>query len=71
MVHALLHGDLAAAWHFNAVMLVSGLPMLAWLWYRWFRADRQNRPTPPLDKRVGFTVLTVAGTWMLVRNLIA
>jgi hypothetical protein len=71
MVHALLHGDIVAAWHFNAAMLVAGLPVLAWLWYRWFAADRQKRSAPPLDKRVGLTVLTVAAAWTLLRNLIA
>lgn len=30
MIHALLHGDLRAAWHHNAFLLVS-LPGLAWL----------------------------------------
>src|SRR4051812_2072810 len=59
MVYALLHGDLVAAWHFNAVMLVAGLPMLAWLWFRWFRADRKGRPTPPVSPRVGQSVLVV------------
>ena len=27
MVHALLHGDVVAAFHFNAVMLVLGVPL--------------------------------------------
>ncbi|WNV89408.1 DUF2752 domain-containing protein [Umezawaea sp. Da 62-37] len=71
MVHALVHGDLAAAWHYNAVMLIAGLPMLAWLWYRWFRASRANIPTPPLPRQVTTTVLVVAATWMLARNLTA
>ncbi|MDQ2587817.1 hypothetical protein CKY47_28270 [Saccharothrix yanglingensis] len=71
MVHALLHGDLAAAWHFNAVMLVAGLPLLAWLWVRWLRAHRAGRPTPPLSRGVGVPVLVVAVAWALVRNLVA
>jgi uncharacterized protein DUF2752 len=71
MVYALLHGDLVAAWHFNAVMLVAGLPMLAWLWFRWFRADRKGRPTPPVSPRVGQSVLVVGLVWAVVRNLVA
>nr|WP_228122358.1 DUF2752 domain-containing protein [Saccharothrix syringae] len=69
MVHALLHGDLAAAWHFNAVMLVAGLPLLAWLWLRWARAARRGRPNPPVPRRVAVPVLVVAVGWALVRNL--
>ncbi|WP_229795930.1 DUF2752 domain-containing protein [Saccharothrix coeruleofusca] len=71
MVHALLHGDLAAAWHFNAVMLVAGLPLLAWLWWRWFRASRAGLPTPPLPRRVGAPVVALAVAWTLARNLVA
>jgi hypothetical protein len=71
MVHALLHGDLVAAWHFNAVMLVAGLPMLAWLWFRWFRADRTGRPAPPVSSRVGQAVVVVGLVWGVVRNLVA
>lgn len=70
MVHALLRGDLAAAWHFNAVMLVAGLPLLAWLWWRWLRASRAGRPTPPLPRGVGAPVVALAVAWMLVRNLV-
>ncbi|MBB5959338.1 hypothetical protein FHS29_005958 [Saccharothrix tamanrassetensis] len=71
MVHALLHGDFVAAWHLNAVMLVAGLPLLAWLWLRWFRAARRSEPTPRLSSKVGVPVVALAATWMLVRNLVA
>ncbi|MGM1062991.1 DUF2752 domain-containing protein [Saccharothrix sp. Mg75] len=69
MVHALLHGDVVAAWQFNAVMLVAGLPLLAWLWLRWFRADRAGRPVPPLSRKVGVPVVVVAVLWAVGRNL--
>ncbi|WP_433263090.1 DUF2752 domain-containing protein [Actinosynnema sp. CS-041913] len=69
MVHALLHGDLAAAWQFNAVMLVAGLPLLAWLWVRWFRSARRDERTPRLSAKVGVPVVALAVAWMLVRNL--
>lgn len=71
MVHALLHGDLVGAWEFNAVMLLVGLPLLVWLWLRWFRAARNGRPTPPVSRKVGVPVVALAVTWMLVRNLVA
>lgn len=71
MVHALLHGDLAAAWHFNAVMLVAGLPLLAWLWFRWFRADRDGVATPPVSPLLGRSVLVVGLVWAVARNLVA
>ncbi|GAA3852787.1 DUF2752 domain-containing protein [Saccharothrix violaceirubra] len=70
MVHALIHGDVVAAWHFNAVMLVAGLPLLAWLWVRWLRAARRGTAAP-VGNRVGVPVLVVAVLWMLVRNLVA
>jgi len=71
MVHALLHGDVAAAFHFNAVMLVFGLPVLAWLWLRWFRAARRGERTAPLTARVGRPVAVLAVVWAVVRNLVA
>ncbi|MFT7838757.1 DUF2752 domain-containing protein [Saccharothrix sp. BKS2] len=71
MVHALLHGDLVAAWHFNAVVLVAGLPLLVWLWARWARASRRGEPAPPVPRAVGVPVVALAVTWMLVRNLVA
>ncbi|MFD1148541.1 DUF2752 domain-containing protein [Saccharothrix hoggarensis] len=71
MVHALLHGDVVAAWQFNAVMLVAGLPLLVWLWARWFRAARAGTPTPRVSPKVGVPVVALAATWMLARNLVA
>jgi hypothetical protein len=71
MVYSLLHGDLAAAWHFNPVMLVAGLPFLAWLWLRWFRADRGNTEPTPISPRVGQVVIGVGLVWAVARNLVA
>jgi hypothetical protein len=70
MVHALVHGDLAAAWHFNALMLIAGLPLLGWLWVRWFRAARRNEPTPAPPKAVGIAVTVGGLSWMVVRNFV-
>lgn len=71
MVYSLLHGDLAAAWHFNPVMLVAGLPLLGWLWLRWFLADRRNTRTSPVSPRVGQAVVVVGLVWAVTRNLVA
>jgi Protein of unknown function (DUF2752) len=71
MVHALLHGDLVAAWQFNAVMLVVGLPLLVWLWVRWFAAARRGVPSPPLSGKVGFPLVGLLVGWMVFRNLAA
>ena len=38
-IHSLLHGDLASALHFNA-LLVLALPFLVWLGFNWLRASR-------------------------------
>ncbi|MEU5696138.1 DUF2752 domain-containing protein [Actinosynnema sp. NPDC020468] len=71
MVYSLIHGDLAGAWHYNAVMLVVGLPLLAWLWARWFLAARAGRPNPPVSRKVGVPVVVAAVVWMLARNLVS
>ncbi|MCS7481889.1 DUF2752 domain-containing protein [Umezawaea endophytica] len=71
MVYSLLHGDLAAAWHFNPVMLIAGLPLFAWLWLRWFQADRRNTKPPQVSPRVGQVVIVVGLVWGVVRNLVA
>ena len=46
-LHQLLHGNLAAAFHFNA-LLISSLPILAWLSIR-----LAGRPLLPLPRRGG------------------
>lgn len=71
MVHALLHGDVVAAWNFNAVMLVVGLPLFAWLWLRWANAARHGRKSEPVPKKLQGAVLGTALVWMVVRNLVA
>lgn len=44
-VHALLHADLPAALHDNALLVVSA-PLLALLWWRWLCACRAATPGP-------------------------
>ncbi|KOV81502.1 DUF2752 domain-containing protein [Nocardia sp. NRRL S-836] len=68
MAHALLHGDVVAAWHFNAAMLVVGVPLAAWLFARWVRTawTGQRRQLP---KQVPWLVLAFALVWGVGRNL--
>ncbi|ACU39252.1 conserved hypothetical protein [Actinosynnema mirum DSM 43827] len=71
MAHALLHGDLAAAWQFNAVVLVAGMPLALWLWGRWLRARLRGTPTPQVPPVVGNLVIVACVVWMLARNLLS
>ena len=68
MVHALLHGDVASAFHYNAVLLALGVPLAVWLFARWTRhkwtGERRSVPKP-----VGVAVLVIAAVWGVGRNL--
>ena len=44
--HQLLHGNLSAALHFNALFVLS-LPLLAWVGFRLVRRTRSDRPATP------------------------
>ncbi|RDI16535.1 DUF2752 domain-containing protein [Lentzea flaviverrucosa] len=68
MVHALLHGDVVGAFHFNAVLLALGVPLAVWLFARWTR-DRWNGERRSVPKPVGVAVLVVAAVWGVGRNL--
>jgi hypothetical protein len=68
MVHALLHGDVVSAFHFNAVLLALGVPLAVWLFARWTR-DRWTGERRSVPKSVGFAVLVVAAVWGVGRNL--
>jgi hypothetical protein len=68
MVHALLHGDVVGAFHFNAVLLALGVPLAVWLFARWTR-DRWTGKRRSVPKRVGVAVLVVAAVWGVGRNL--
>ncbi|GGU57388.1 DUF2752 domain-containing protein [Lentzea flava] len=68
MVHALLHGDIVGAFHYNAVLLVLGVPLVLWLFGRWTR-DKWTGERRSVPKSVGFAVLVVAAVWGVGRNL--
>jgi hypothetical protein len=68
MVHALLHGDVVAAWHYNAVLLALGVPLALWLFGRWTR-DRWTGERRSVPKPVGVAVLVIAAVWGVGRNL--
>jgi len=70
MAYDLLHGDLAAAWHDNAALLLV-LPLVAWLYATWLRhglAGRRWRLR--LGPRGSAVVLTLAALWTVGRNLL-
>lgn len=75
MVYSLLHGDLGAAVHFNAVALVA-LPLLAGAWVAWALARWRGRPLRCWQQRYDLRksrAPLVAGivlaVWLVVRNI--
>lgn len=69
-IHALLHGDLSAAWHYNAALLVA-IPVLAvyllgeikrTAWPRYYRAI--SRPL------VIYAILAAIVAWWIGRNVL-
>ncbi|MGW4213933.1 DUF2752 domain-containing protein [Lentzea sp. NPDC004789] len=68
MVHALLHGDVVGAFHYNAVLLTLGVPLAVWLFSRWTR-DKWTGEQRSVPKSVGVAVLVVAAVWGVGRNL--
>ncbi|WP_234019921.1 DUF2752 domain-containing protein [Streptomyces sp. CNH099] len=70
MAYDLLHGDLGAAFHDNALMLTLGLPFAAVLYGRWLSEGlRGRRWTPSFGRRGTAAVLGVAVAWAVVRNV--
>ncbi|MDB1086534.1 DUF2752 domain-containing protein [Streptomyces sp. ACA25] len=70
MAYDLLHGDVAAAFQDNAVLLLLGVPLAAWMVGRWlYEGLRGRRYRPVLSSRGNAVVLGVAVVWMLARNL--
>ncbi|MFF7455172.1 DUF2752 domain-containing protein [Kitasatospora sp. NPDC008115] len=70
MVYDLLHGDLAAAWHDNAALLLVLPPAAAvhLVWLRHGLAGRLWRP-PALGRRGTAVLLGLTAAWTIGRNL--
>ncbi|MFI1204470.1 DUF2752 domain-containing protein [Streptomyces sp. NPDC020883] len=70
MAYDLMHGDVATAFHDNAVLLVLGAPALAYVLVRWLAAGLRGRRRPlKLTARGNAVVLGIAAVWMIVRNV--
>jgi hypothetical protein len=70
MIFSLLHGHVAAAAHYNAVLLAA-LPLLVLAWAGWVRGRWRGRPAGGWAQRrwVSAAVLAVLGLWFVVRNI--
>lgn len=70
MTYDLMHGDLSAALHDNAALLLLGLPAGGYLAGRWlYEGLRGRRYRPRLSTRGTAAVLGLAVAWAVVRNL--
>jgi hypothetical protein len=67
-VHALLHGQFAAALNFNVLTIV-GLPLVIWYWVVWWRRSRRGDASAPFRADVAIAVLAVLAVFWVVRNL--
>lgn len=70
MTYSLLHGDLAAALHFNAVALAA-LPLALWAWGAWTLGRWRGRPVRSWQHRRWATAAGLAVTllWWVLRNI--
>ena len=69
MVHALLRGDISAAWHHNALLLLM-LPLIVWMF--WLETVRTRRPRLYARFYTQRTTFLLAGlllAWGIARNL--
>lgn len=71
MIYSLLHGDLTAAAHYNAVALVA-LPLLVWTWLAWTRSRWTGLPPARSWQHWRYSplvMLVVVLGWGVLRNL--
>jgi hypothetical protein len=68
LAYDLLHGDVVAAWHDNALLLLV-LPVLLWVLVRWAVAGWRGRSYRlALPRYGGPAVLVTALAWTVLRN---
>jgi hypothetical protein len=71
MAYDLMHGDVVAAFHDNAVLLTLGVPAVTWLVARQLAAGLRGRSVRTgLTARGNAVVLGIAAVWMVARNLV-
>lgn len=70
MAHALMHGDLHAAWHANAFALCM-LPLIAFLLWLECRRERHPRLYRRVHSKMNIWIIAFAiVVWWVVRNLV-
>lgn len=70
MIYSLLHGDLAAAMHFNALGLIAvPLLLIAYMIWAWGRLRRRRIQSWQHHRWAAMTVLVAVSIWFVVRNL--
>lgn len=68
--HAMLHGDIAAAWHYNAALFV-GVPLIILLVFRAFMHDRLPRLHRALNSSAFIKCVAAAiVVWWIGRNIL-
>lgn len=69
MTYELLHGDPAAAFALNPVLLTALPLILLWAGWWWWQAVAHGRRVPGLSGAQGRAVLVAAVVWACARNL--
>lgn len=67
-IHQLLHGNVAMAVHFNALLVLS-LPLAAWYGARLILHRTRHTPLPVIHLRWAWTALVVTVLFTVLRNL--
>lgn len=69
MLHALLHGDIVKAWHYNAGIMV-GVPVLATMLIASVFRDKVPRLYAIVNSRVAICIVCVCiFSWWILRNI--
>ena len=71
MLHALLHGDILAAWHYNAFLLCA-LPFVVFLlWAEMMRTKRPALYARVCSMPVILTAFVLTLAWFVLRNILS